>query len=308
MPTPPNPGTPPNFNVRGISGNGGLMSGIGFGTGGLYQYRPPDEHLVAGQLRKNINTRSPLMLQAAGNAQELANARGMGTGAYAIGEAQRATIDSMLPVAQQDSETLTKVGMMNANAAQEKANLEASLNARSASEGGQTVLDMTGEEEANRQHQLQLQRERLAFEGEQSAYGRDQQSSMGLMDIYGNMYQGQQNFANQRQLGFDEFGFGRTMANDQFGYGRMLANDQFGYNSQLANQNADLDIRQSYFNYRQGQARDLQSFYQNIILGGMGNPEFMADPQAFFGFAQFATGMVEGPGSSFFRNLFGRGG
>lgn len=300
---------PSSNELRGISATGEFGSPTtATGPGGAFVYRPPDAHLVAGQLRQNINSRSPLMLQAAGNAQALSAARGMGTGAYAIGEAQRATIDSMLPIASQDSATLTKVGMANADAIREHQVRNAGANAQAAATGGQTVLDMTGENEANRQHELQLQRERLAFEGEQGAYGRDQQSSMGLMDIYGNMYQGQQNFANQRQLGFDEFGFGRTMANDQFGYGRMLANDQFGYNSQLANQNADLDIRQSYFNYRQGQARDLQNFYQNIILGGMGNPEFMAYPQAFFGFAQFATGMVEGPGSSFFRNLFGRGG
>jgi hypothetical protein len=32
------------------------------------------------------------------------------------------------------------------------------------------------------------------------------------------------------------------------------------------------------------------------------------DPEGFFGFAQFATGQVPGPGSNFFRNMFGFGG
>jgi hypothetical protein len=49
----------------------------------------------------------------------------------------------------------------------------------------------------------------------------------------------------------------------------------------------------------------MQDFYQNIILGGMGNPEFMADPEGFFGLAQFATGQVPGTGANFFRSLFG---
>lgn len=276
------------------------------GPGVAFQYRPPEEHLVSGQLRKNINTRSPLMLQAAGNAQEVANARGMGSGAYAIGEAQRATIDSMLPVASQDSETLTKVGIMNAKAAQDQALMDQQKAIANAGSYGSTNTGPTDyDREAERQLALQLQRERLAFEGEQSGFGREQQQGMGLMGMYGDLYQGQQNFANQQQLGYDRFGFDRALAGDQFGYGRALAGDQFGYNSALARQNADLDMRQSYFNYNTGTARGMQDFYQQIILGGMQNPEFMADPEGFFGFAEFATGAVPGVGADFFSNLYG---
>ena len=283
----------------------GQLSGANVGPGGVFNYIPPDEHLVAGQLRKNIDGRSPLMLQAAGNAQALANARGMGSGAYAIGEAQRATIDSMLPVAAQDSETLTKVGMMNAKAAQDKDMMM--LQAMSAGNNSGVVVEDTSaqDREADRQLRLQLQREALAFEGEQSGYAREQQQAMGLMGMYGDLYQGQQNFGNQRQLGYDEFGFQRALGGDQFGYQRALAGDQFGYNSSLARQNADLDMRQSYFNYNTGTARGLQDFYQNIILAGMQTPEFMADPEGFFGFAGFATGQVPGTGADFFSNLFG---
>lgn len=295
MPTPINP--PPNYNINQQTRGGGLMSGVGFGAGGLYQYIPPDEHLVAGQLKKNIDLKSPLMRQARQNAMEVAMARGAADTSYQAGAAQRATIDSMLPIASQDSETLTRVGQMNAQNAQDAANLQAQLNAQSAQGGGQIVYDMTGAEEADRQLQLQLQRERLAFEGEQNAYGREHGMSMGLFDLYGNLYQGQQNFGNQRQLGFDEFGFNRA-----------LRGDDFLYNSSLARQNADLDMRQSYMNYQMGVGRGMQDFYQQIILGGMRNPEFMADPEGFFGFAQFATGQVPGPGSNFFRNLYGFGG
>ena len=297
----------PSYNLHQQTASGGLMSGVGFGGGGLYQYRPPASDLVSGQLKKNIDTRSPLMQQAAGNAQELANARGMGTGAYAIGEAQRATIDSMLPVAAQDSETLTKVGLMNAQNAQDAANLQAQLSAQSAQGGGTIINDMSGLERERMDHELQLQRERLAFEGEQAGYGRDQQSSMGMMDIYGNLYGAEQGFGHQQQLGYDQFGFSRALAGDQFGYGRALAGDQYGYNSALARQNADLDLRQSYFGYRQNQSNRYQDFYQDIILNGMQNPEFMADPEGFFGFAQFATGQVDGPGANFFSNWFGSG-
>ena len=287
----------------------GRLNGQTTANGSVFNYIPPDEHLVAGQLKKNINTRSPLMLQAAGGAQELANARGLGSGAYAIGEAQRATIDSMLPVAAQDSETLTKVGMMNAKSANDWALMQQQLAGQNGNQNGVVVEDMSAQDrEAERQNRLQLQREALAFEGEQGAYTREQQQAMALMGMYGDLYQGQQDFGNQRQLGYDRFGFDRALAGDQFGYARALAGDQFGYNSSLARQNADLDLRQSYFNYNTGTARGMQEFYQQIILGGMQNPEFMADPEGFFGFAEFATGSVPGPGADFFRRQFGGGG
>lgn len=282
------------------------IGGLRTGPLGTFQYQPPEDHLVSGQLRRNINDRSPLMQQAAGNAQALANARGMGSGAYAIGEAQRATIDSMLPVASQDSETLTKIGMQNAKNAHEQSLMQQQAS-MAGSGGGFNVVEDTSahDREAERQLRLQLQREALAFEGEQSAYGREQQSAMGLMDQYGNLYQGQQNFANQQQLGYDQFGFGRALAGDQFGYQRGLQGDQFGYNSALARQNADLDIRQSYFNYNTSMASGMQQFYNNIIMQGMQNPDFMADPEGFFGFAQYAMGQVPGAGADFFSGLFG---
>ena len=303
-------GTPRSDNQQFQQGLGaGQLSGANVGPGGVFNYRPPDEHLVAGQLRKNIDSRSPLMLQAAGGAQALANARGMGSGAYAIGEAQRATIDSMLPVAAQDSETLTKVGMMNAKAAQDRDLMMQQMMMQGGNQNGVVVEDMSAQDrEAERQNRLQLQREALAFEGEQSGYSREQQHAMALMGINADLYSGERDFGNQRQLGYDRFGFDRALAGDQFGYGRALAGDQFGYNSSLARQNADLDLRHSYFNYNTSTARGLQDFYTQIILQGMQNPDFMADPEGFFGFAEFATGSVPGPGADFFSRLFGGGG
>lgn len=295
----------PNFQQSLGRGN---LNSVGMGPGGVFQYQPPDEHLVAGQLRKNINSRSPLMLQAAGNAQEVANARGMGSGAYAIGEAQRATIDSMLPVAAQDSETLTKVGLFNTKAAQDQALMLQQSMMANGNQNGAVVEDMSAQDrEAERQNRLQLQREALAFEGEQSGYTREQQQAMALMGINADLYSGERDFGNQRQLGYDRFGFDRALAGDQFGYGRALAGDQFGYNSSLARQNADLDLRQSYFNYNTSTARGMQDFYTQIILQGMQTPEFMADPEGFFGFAEFATGSVPGPGADFFSGLYGGG-
>lgn len=294
---------PGQFNINQGTTSGGQIQGVGFGGAGLYQYQPPAKHLVNGLLAQYTSQGNPLMQQAQQRAMETSNARGQGSGAYAIGEAQRATIDSMLPVAQQDSETLTRIGMTNAQQAQEAANAQAQIDAMR--NQGTQIHQMGSTPQEQMAHELQLQRERLAFEGEQGAMTRAQQESMGLFDLYGGLYGNQMDYANQRQLGYDRFGFDRALAGDQFGYSRGLRGDDFLYNSSLARQNADLDMRQSYANYQQGIGRDMAGFYQNIILGGMQVPEFMANPEAFFGFAQFATGQVPGTGANFFQNLYG---
>ena len=83
------------------------------------------------------------MQQVKQNAMEVAMARGAADTSYQAGAAQRATIDSMLPGGSQDSETLTRVGQMNAQNAKDAANLQAQLNAQSGQGGGQIVYDMT---------------------------------------------------------------------------------------------------------------------------------------------------------------------
>lgn len=296
------------YNVQQSTPGGGLMSGVGVGGSGVYQYIPPKEHLVSGQMQQLMNPQGRYIGQARQTAMELANARGQANSSYAAGSAERAAIDAALPIAAQDSETLTRIGLANANAAQDYNQMLTQLEAERASRGGQMIVDTSGQEERQMQHDLQMQRERLAFEGEQGAYGRQQQQSMGLFDLYGNLYQGQQNFGNQRQLGFDQYGFQRGLNDQNYGMdlGRMGA--QFGYTGALNQQQADLGLRSDYANYGMSLGRDRANLYNNIMLRGMDNPEFMANPEAFFGFTQYATGGVMGAGSSFWDSLFGGGG
>lgn len=278
-PTLPQFGTPP-----------GGLSGVQLGANQAWHYNPPTEHLVRGQMKILRDENGDYMKQSKQGAMELANARGQANSSYAAGAAQRAAIDAALPIASQDSETLTKIGLTNAQNSQQQALIDAQRAAASSQGGGQIVYDMTGAEEADRQLQLQLQRERLAFEGEQAGLDRDQEYGMGLMGNEYGMYRGQQDFANQRQLGYDRYG----QELGQMG-------QAFGYNSALARLGSDLGIRGNYYDNVFGSQRDLQRFgfdmqgsrmqlYGQLLQQGMQIPEYMADPEALLGFLQFTAG------------------
>jgi len=262
----------------------GLMSGISTTGGGVFQYRPPEADLVSGRMQRMRRENDPYMEQSKQGAMELANARGQLNSDYAAGSAQRAAIESALPIAAQDSETLTKIGMMNVQNAQDRANRDAQLMMSMGNQGGAVVEDMSAQDrEADRQNRLQLQREALAFEGEQNGLGRGHDYSMGLMGNEFDLYGQQRGFENQRQLGYDNYGMD---------LGRM--GQEFGYNVSLARLGSDLGIRGDYFSNRFAGDRDQRNqrgnLYSNMILSGMQVPEFMANPEAFMGFTQSILG------------------
>lgn len=266
----------------------GSISGIQQGGMGVFHYNPPEQHLVRGQMGILQNQNGQYMQQAKQNAMELANARGQANSDYAAGAAQRAAIDAALPIAAQDSETLTRIGLSNAEAEQRMRELEMQKSIASAASSAPWTGDrLTAEGEAMRAHDLQLQRERLAFEGEQAGLGRGHEYGMGLFGLEGGLYRDQMGYDAQRQLGFDDFGFD---------LGRM--GQEFGYNSALARLGADLGLRSDYYNQRWGAERDINQInaqgrmglYTQALLQGMQVPEFMANPEALMGFIQFISG------------------
>lgn len=285
----------------------GGISGVSMGAGNAWHYNPPKEHLVAGQLQGLMNPQGRYIGQARQTAMELANARGQANSSYAAGAAERAAIDAALPIASQDSETLTRIGLSNAGNSAQQSMLEQQLRAQS-NQGGGIIVDTSGARQDEFAHDLQMQRERLAFEGEQQAYGRQQENSMGMFDLYGNMATNDQQFGNQRQLGFDQYGFQRGLNEQGYGFDQGRMGSQFGYNAALARQAGDLGMRNNYFNYGADMANNRASLYNNVIMQGMNVPEFMANPEAFYGFAQSVTGGSFGAGSNFWNSLFGGGG
>lgn len=293
----PNPLDPPP--TQQVGNLPGQLSGITRGNMGAFQYTPPTEHLVRGQMGLLQRENGQYLRQAKQNAMELANARGQANSDYAAGAATRAAIDAALPIAAQDSETLTRIGLTNASNAQNMAELDLQRQIASGQGGGNIVYDMTGEQEAQRAHELQMQRERLAFEGEQSGLGRGHDYSMGLMGTEADLFGQMMGFNNQRQLGMDQYGYD---------LGRM--GQEFGYNSALARLGADLGLRSDFFNNQWGMQRDItgqlvggrMNLYNNIISQGMQVPEYMANPEAFMGFAQFVSGFGF---DSIFDGMFG---
>ena len=262
----------------------GSISGVQQGGMGLFHYNPPEQHLVRGQMGILQNQNSQYMQQAKQGAVEMANARGQANSDYAAGAAQRAAIEAALPIAAQDSETLTRVGLSNAEAEQRMRELEMQKSIASSSSSAPWTGDrLTAEGEAMRAHDLQLQRERLAFEGEQGGLGRGHDYGMGLMGIEADL------FGNQMGYQYD---LGRMDRGYQQDLGRM--GQEYGYNRGLAQLGADLGLRGDYYNNRFGMQRDQaasrSSLYNNMINNGMQVPEFMANPEAFLGFTQAVLG------------------
>ena len=289
----------------------GGLSGVQLGNMGAFHYMPPQQHLVKGQLRGLMANESPFIQQARQAAMELSNARGQANSSYAAGAAQRAAIDAALPIAAQDSETLTRIGLANAANSQRMAELDAQLKAQQG--GGSIQMVDPYADERQRAHDLQMQRERLAFEGEQGALGREHDFGMGNFNLMGGLMgdrlRGQWGLGNdltrmgaQHMYGMDELGA-------RFGHDIGMAglNNQYGMQNAILGANLGLrnNVLGDYYGNMFGMQRDMMgsrmNLYTNMILQGMQVPEFMADPNAFMGFAEFINGPM-------WNNLFGAGG
>jgi len=72
--------------------------------------------LVEKRLQGLLDTDNPYIQQARQQAMEQANARGLLNSSIAAGNAQRAAIESAMPIAQQDAETMYKQSLANQDA------------------------------------------------------------------------------------------------------------------------------------------------------------------------------------------------
>lgn len=75
----------------------------------------PDQ-TVAGQVKKIIDTNSPLSQQAETRSLQQSNARGLLNSSMAVGAGQSALYDAALPIAQADASVNANAGQFNANA------------------------------------------------------------------------------------------------------------------------------------------------------------------------------------------------
>jgi hypothetical protein len=212
-----------------------------------------------------------LLSNARRGANEFASRRGLLNSSIAAGNAERAAIETAGQFAQQDSDLINSAMLKNVDVLNDR-------EAERAAERMQTTMSGFVNEQnsagaaADREARLQLQREQLAFDGEQGQLGRVHQADMGRLNYgfdvgmenlsSGNRYRDTYNLNDQ---GY-EHDLGR--ARQQYGYARGLAElgDRF---------NRERDER----DYRYGSARDFlnNSFREAEYL----DPEFM---NQFMGF------------------------
>lgn len=229
-------------------GSGSLPSGIAGSENRAYTYTPQDNQTSFGLVNRYTQQGSPLLDNARRGAGEFASRRGLLNSSIAAGNAERAAIDTAGQFAQQDAGLISNAMLKNVDV----------LNAREAERAAEAMQNnmsslVNSNAEAQRQseaaNRLQLQREALAFEGEQGQLGRIHQADIGRMN-YGfdvgmeNLSSGNQ-YRNQYRLNDQGYGQDLGRAQQQYGFAR-------GLNEQANQFQSDRD----YNDFRYGVVRD----------------------------------------------------
>ncbi len=293
-----NPNVPRTSQAMGVQGSDGRGYTRTVGT----------NETVQGQLNTLLNDpNSRYLNQARAEAQRQAATRGLGNSSIAAGAGVRSAIQSALPIASQDASTWAgaaeqNVGVMNQNLMQERqigneqvlaANNAAAAAAAGAAGARQAQIDA----DMRRQLELQMQRERLAFEGEQR--GMDRQQSLTEMGYEFNL---RDMFAN------NDVGRDLTRMGAEFQWRDMFANNDAARQDWLSGNEFN---RQFY--------GDMMGRFAGATLGGvtdmfnmltaysLDNPDVFnaADYQNFAGTVSGTMGQII---SGLFAGIFGRGG
>ena len=290
------PNVPRNSQASGIQGTDGRA----------YTGNVQGNELVENRLGTLLNRGDSAYLQnARQRGLQSAQRRGMGNSSISAGASERSAIEAGLPIAQADAQTYLQTRMqnqndLNANLMQERqisnSMLEAGLNRdaayANASEGRADAA-------ADRDLRLRMQREGLAFEGEQQGLTRQQQEMMSRLGF-------------SQQLGLNEQNFGYDL-------GRMSSD--YGFRDQMANNDA---FRQDWMNSEQfsrdlygnfalnmqnAQLRNSSDFYSQLMSGLMNDPQVFGNPEYLSGVTNFFRDEIFGNDfEQFLAQLYGGGG
>lgn len=311
-----NPQIPRNSQAAGISGtdNRGYTRTVG-----------PDE-LVENRLNNLTNDpNNQYLSQARGEAQRQAASRGLGNSSIAAGAGVRAAIQSALPIASQDASTFAQaqgqnLDAMNANLMQERdiqnRMLEAAQNREmTASQNDQNRADAA----AARELSLRMQRENLAYEGEQAGLNRGHD-----LERLGTDYSLRDLFANN-QLGRDIATMGAdTEFRTRFAEGQMGRDiTTMGADTQFRDFLADNDaLRQDWLSgneYNRQFYGDMMGAFMGVTLGSaseffsglndyaMNNPDVF-NAEDYTNFSQFVNTNMSSVFNNIFANFFGQQG
>lgn len=167
------PGTPPAqggyanpYDPR--IGNGALPPGISGTQDRAYTGQLTPDMFVENRLNSMLDSNSLYMRIAAQRGRDAASASGLGNSSIAAGSAQRAAIESALPVVSQDANALNAMMTTNLGHLNERQIADLQNQVEGARIAAQ--LEGIGLEQAGA---LQRQRENLAYEGEQRGLDRD---------------------------------------------------------------------------------------------------------------------------------------
>lgn len=224
-------------------GNSPLPPGItGSANRAYVGYTQPDQ-TAESHLNNMLNSDSAYMQNARTRGLELANKRGLLNSSIAAGNSQRSAIESASPIAMQDANTFAQQARQNVQVLNDReiANLQ-----RRAAGGGSNAASARMQLEG----QMQLQRERLAYEGEQAELQRQ----------YGSY--------NQNQ------GYGQALGLQNNQYGNMLNNQ----------------LRTDSFGAGIASGLSSQNYYQQASLAGMNNPAIINNPQGFQNYLGYMQG------------------
>lgn len=295
-----NPSIPTNSQASGLQGSDGR---------GYTRTVGPDQ-LVREQVNTLTESNNPYLANARRRGVEQANRRGLMNSSIAAGTGERAALEQALPIAMADAATHDRaqsenLQSMNANLMQERQVMNdmtsAELNRQAANANAAVGM---AEAAARRELDLQMQRERLAFDGEQQGLSRQQQEMLSRLGY------DQQSSLMDRGYGHD---LGRMGAGYGYDIGRMGAGFQFDI-GRMNNQAYITDWLQDN-QFQRGFMQDLVMLgaantiarEQNLWGRVLDEPEVYGDPQLLARLQQSSLSLFTGLDSIFNRFFGGRG-
>lgn len=224
-------------------GNGGLPPGIQGSAERAYVGYTQGDQTAEQHVNNMLNRNSAYMQNADRQGRRTAQGRGLLNSSIAAGNAQAAAINAAAPIAMQDANTYAQQARQNVDVLNQRAMARESRSGGGGS-GAQAAARLAGE------MQLQAQRERLAYEGEQAELQRQ----------YGSYNQ--------------NMGYGQALGLQNNQYSNMLNNDMSMGGFQAA-------VNSNYSN---------QQYYQQAALQGMNNPAIINNPTGFQNYLNFIQG------------------
>lgn len=287
-----NPKIPRNSQAQGIQGSDDRA----------YTRTVGSNELVENRLGNLLGGDSAYMQQARQQGLQQAASRGLGNSSIAAGAAQREAIKSGLPIASQDASTYSQaqsenMGALNEGLMQERDIANRMLQANRESGTQLELADrQAAQAEADRRMRLQLQRENLAYEGEQQGLGRAFQGYMGERGY-------------QQDLGRmgAEFGYDLGRMSSDYNFRDNMANNDTFREDWLRSNQFNRDFYGNVaLNFQEADIRNSSDFYSRLSQAMLDDPEVFGNPEFLSGINNFFQGEIfDRQFDSFFENYFG---